>query len=382
MNSIFIYLRNAYQKEKRYLKEAEEIIAEDNRRMLLLTNLIMLLFLIALLFLTPYIIKGWKPTDYHLIFLPVSLLCLGVSYFSYKKKLTGKKVTAICAFYLMASFTCLFLIDTVAAPEKAACFIPIAYVTLFSLFIFPLWFSQGVLIVLETCYILVVHHIKPVVVAEYDIFISIVGTGCAFAVLHLIMYLRAVAYENQIRYKQLSMLDPLTGIYNRGGGVETINMYIESCNPYTTCTLLILDLNKFKMINDTKGHQSGDTVLSCMGDILTREFHRNDVIVRFGGDEFIVLVKHFASGAVVKQKGRDIQNALRRLTAEKIGIEVDCSIGAALAQNTTVDFNNFFRQADEALYRAKEDLDGDRISICQYIEKDTLSAETYPFMRL
>lgn len=145
---------------------------------------------------------------------------------------------------------------------------------------------------------------------------------------------------------------------------------------------MILDLNKFKMINDTKGHQSGDAILSCMGDILTREFHRNDIIVRFGGDEFMVLVKHFASGAVVKQKGRDIQNALRRLTAEKIGIEVDCSIGAALAQNTTVDFNNFFRQADEALYRAKEDLDGDRISICQYIKKDTLSAETYPFMRL
>ena len=119
MSSIFTYLRNAYQKEKRYLKEAADIIAEDNRRMLLLTNLIMLLFLIALLFLTPYIIKDWKPTDYHLIFLPVSLLCLGVSYFSYKKKLTGKKVTAICAFYLMASFTCLFLIDPATLEDYA-----------------------------------------------------------------------------------------------------------------------------------------------------------------------------------------------------------------------------------------------------------------------
>ncbi|HIT34549.1 MAG TPA: GGDEF domain-containing protein [Candidatus Faecousia intestinigallinarum] len=374
MNSILTYLKNSYQKRKRYFKEATEIIAADNLRMALTASLITVLLLIVLLFLTPYIIEGWTPTIYHLMFVPISLICLGVSYFGYKKKLTGNKATAICTFYLVVLFTCLSLIDTVAAPERAACFVPLAYITLFSLFIFPFWFSHGLLLVFETYYILIVHHVKPASVAEYDIFISIVGTSCAFAVIHLIMYLRTAAYEHQSLYKQLSMLDPLTGIYNRGGGAEAVNQYIESCNPNTTCTLMILDLNKFKIINDTKGHQTGDIVLSCMGDILTKEFHSTDIIVRFGGDEFMVLIKNMASGAVVKQKCRDIQEAFRRLSAEKIGIAVDCSIGAALAQNSKVDFNDLFRQADEALYRAKEISDGEQTSICQYIERDALPA--------
>lgn len=374
MKPILTYLKNAHQKRRRYFEEAEEMIAADNLRMVLMVSLIVVLLLIVFLLLTPYVIGNWKPTIYHLMFLPVSLICLGVSCFAYKKKLTGKKVTAVCTFYLVVLFTFLFLIDTVAAPERTACFIPVAYVTLFSLFILPFRLSHGLLIVVETCYILVVDHIKPVAVAEYDIFISIVGTGCALAVTHLTMYLRMIAYENQVRYKQLSMLDPLTGIYNRGGGIEAVNEYIESCNPYTTCTLMVLDLNKFKMINDTKGHQAGDAILSCMGDILTREFRSSDIIVRFGGDEFMVLMKNVASGAVVKQKCRGIQEAILRLSAEKIGIAVDCSIGAALAQNNKLDFNEFFRQADEALYRAKEIPDGERAAICQYIERDAPSA--------
>ena len=99
-------------------------------------------------------------------------------------------------------------------------------------------------------------------------------------------------------------------------------------------------LNKFKIINDTKGHQAGDTVLDCMAKILTREFNSRDIIVRFGGDEFMVLMKNIVSEDVVKQKYQNIQEVIRRLSAQNIGSEVDC--------------NDFFRQADDALYHAKE----------------------------
>lgn len=113
-------------------------------------------------------------------------------------------------------------------------------------------------------------------------------------------------------------------------------------------------LNKFKIINDTKGHQAGDTVLDCMAKILTREFNSRDIIVRFGGDEFMVLMKNIVSEDVVKQKYQNIQEIIRRLSAQNIGIEVDCIISVAPAKNSRVDFNDFFRQADDALYHAKE----------------------------
>ncbi len=87
MNSILTSLKNAHQKRKHYYEKAEKKIATEKLYMMMLVSLITFLLLIAFLFLTPYIIEDWKPTIYHLMFLPISLICLVVSYLGYKRNL-------------------------------------------------------------------------------------------------------------------------------------------------------------------------------------------------------------------------------------------------------------------------------------------------------
>ena len=81
MNSILTSLKNAHQKRKRYYEKAAKTIAAEKLYMMMLVSLI------TFLFLTPYIIEDWKPTIYHLMFLPISLICSVVSYFDYKRNL-------------------------------------------------------------------------------------------------------------------------------------------------------------------------------------------------------------------------------------------------------------------------------------------------------
>lgn len=327
--------------------------AEDNLRTAYQASARTIVMLIVFLCVTPLIIRGWKPTVYHFFFLPALLVCFGIILWARKKKLKGRAAYAVCFLYMFVVILFLFLIDTVGAPETPACFLPVAYVGLFPLFILPLWFSCGLVFILEILFVILVVLLKPVSVGQYDIFISLVGVGCSMAVIRLTVRLRTQAYHNQVKYKQMSEMDVISRVYNKRSGMAAASRYIETNNPRTICALLVLDLDCFKKVNDVRGHRAGDVVLGCVGDILLQEFRNTDIIVRFGGDEYMVLVKGAASKEMVERKVKNIERALVSQTEEKIHMPVSCSVGAVLAKDKNVDFSKLFQQADTALYQAK-----------------------------
>ena len=116
----------------------------------------------------------------------------------------------------------------------------------------------------------------------------------------------------------------------------------------------MIDLDDFKTVNDTKGHYTGDVVLQIIGSILRQVFRRSDVIGRFGGDEFLVLLKGTASRPLLERKCQLIQSTLRSRTLQQVQTQVSCSIGVALLQSQSTTFDQLFRQADLALYTAKK----------------------------
>ena len=129
--------------------------------------------------------------------------------------------------------------------------------------------------------------------------------------------------------------------------------YFLRHNPETTCVLLVLDLDRFKEVNDTYGHYVGDQVLRCMGQALQEAFRSSDILARFGGDEFFVLAKGTASRVLTEKKCRLIQEQFGRLVQESAGFPASCSIGALLVHRKPADFETLFHQADAALYQAK-----------------------------
>jgi diguanylate cyclase (GGDEF)-like protein len=114
--------------------------------------------------------------------------------------------------------------------------------------------------------------------------------------------------------------------------------------------LMVCDLNKFKLINDTYGHHVGDEILKHFADALASSVRDSDSVFRFGGDEFVVIVEDASEHSLFVIEGR-IQQALENgplLSKYKVG----CSLGTTFMKRTDNE-NSFFERADKALYGKK-----------------------------
>lgn len=95
------------------------------------------------------------------------------------------------------------------------------------------------------------------------------------------------------------MTDPLTGLYNRRGGEVMVTQKLGSGKPYI---FLMLDIDRFKEVNDFYGHHEGDNVLKYVAEELKHCFRRDDVIIRLGGDEFVIFVHPCTSIPAIENK--------------------------------------------------------------------------------
>ncbi|MGV8905433.1 MAG: diguanylate cyclase [Acetobacterium sp.] len=157
--------------------------------------------------------------------------------------------------------------------------------------------------------------------------------------------------EEEILY--LSYHDQLTGLYNRHFFDDKIMEEMERADrDNETLTMIILDLDHFKNVNDTWGHPVGDEVLKHIADITNGLIRQSDVLIRLGGEEFIVLMPETG-----KEGGFAAAEKIRT-TFEKsphpIASIITASFGVAQRENAE-SFKSWYRRADAALYRAKED---------------------------
>ncbi|MGH7702654.1 MAG: diguanylate cyclase [Gemmatimonadales bacterium] len=173
---------------------------------------------------------------------------------------------------------------------------------------------------------------------------------------------KAYDLENAVlgkeQMKQLAETDPLTETFNRRALAEKLLQEMERANRYgTVLTCLMIDIDNFKLINDTHGHLVGDSVLRQLAGILRREQRAVDVVARYGGEEFVVLLPETASsGARIFA-----ERILRRVSTHDFGesghpVHVTISIGiAAFPDDRVSDGESLLKLADANLYKAKLD---------------------------
>lgn len=355
IKKIIINEKKQFENRRQYFSKEKFEIAKLNLRILEKLCLATVMLLIIFLFLTPFIIKGWSPTPQHVVFLPISMLFCIVVFLCKKKVQTSPKiVTALCILFEVILFTFIILIDVFSGKTEPSCFMPMLCVALPAVFIFPLSLSFGMIGFFEIIYAIAIILFKDPAIGQYDVFETIVSLGFSFVVAVIIFHLRIRDYQTRIKFKELSTRDVLlSGIYNKQGCQRQMQKYLDSNNPSVSCSMLFLDLDDFKRINDTLGHQNGDIVLCCIGEILQSTFRTDDIIGRFGGDEFIVFIKGLTNEKVLAKKCLNIGEKFRKKSEERIGVKVSCSIGAVIVDNKETDFDLLFRQADNALYDAK-----------------------------
>ncbi len=155
---------------------------------------------------------------------------------------------------------------------------------------------------------------------------------------------------------ELSMVDPLTGLYNRRAFMRSLATEFERTERYgVQLSFLMLDIDHFKRLNDTFGHQAGDDVLRGMGALLKRELRTTDIPGRYGGEEFCALLPE-----TPVEGARELAQRLRWTVESTVfpaqgqEIRLTASIGVSSCPSRGVSSGEeLIRLADEALYEAK-----------------------------
>jgi diguanylate cyclase (GGDEF)-like protein/PAS domain S-box-containing protein len=161
--------------------------------------------------------------------------------------------------------------------------------------------------------------------------------------------------EEYIHY--LANHDALTALPNRFMFSEIVNLAIHNARRYNRgFALLFVDLDRFKIINDTLGHEAGDNLLKEIGQRLTGTVRASDVVARLGGDEFVVLVQEVAEDRDVEVVARKVLAALMRpVLIEAQEYRVTASIGISRYPADGEDEQSLMKNADIAMYAAKEE---------------------------
>lgn len=164
--------------------------------------------------------------------------------------------------------------------------------------------------------------------------------------------------EFNYHFENLTSIDSLTGVYNRQFFDRQMPVEIErAMRSGASLSMLVLDIDNFKRVNDELGHKKGDEALVAVADIVRRNLRKVDLAFRYGGEEIVILLPGTPEFEAVHTAER-----LRRVIHQYQGFrdhrgntrELTVSVGVAVYPDTAHDAEELFMQADEAMYRAKQ----------------------------
>ena len=166
----------------------------------------------------------------------------------------------------------------------------------------------------------------------------------------------AESFGDLQRFERNASTDALTGLSNRHAMEEMFPREVLRCvSDNVPVSLIMIDVDNFKSFNDKFGHVAGDRALSAVGNVLRKQFRPRDLLVRYGGDEFAVLLPGVSESEAVTIADRvrtAVSGSTKSSSDSLIRIPVNISMGVAQLEKRG-SFESLLRKADEALYRAK-----------------------------
>jgi len=162
--------------------------------------------------------------------------------------------------------------------------------------------------------------------------------------------------ERTLQLRHMAEHDPLTNLPNRRQLLQHLNQLIELAVPRgSRLAVMFLDLDNFKSVNDSLGHEFGDRVLTEIGERMRQITGESGFIARLGGDEFTLVFPYSGDSAEVEQRAGQLVDGFKRpLTIDLRDVSVGVSCGVAMYPEHGADATSLLRAADAALFRAKE----------------------------
>jgi diguanylate cyclase (GGDEF)-like protein len=157
------------------------------------------------------------------------------------------------------------------------------------------------------------------------------------------------------KLEELATTDGLTGLLNKRAMTEAAEQELRSAERFNKpLTLLVCDIDHFKRVNDTHGHDTGDLVIRGFAEVLKRVKRDVDTVGRFGGEEFVLVCEETdQTGAELLAERVRAELEATTFQTELGPLNVTCSVGVAAFPNAGRSFEALFKAADEALYASK-----------------------------
>lgn len=194
------------------------------------------------------------------------------------------------------------------------------------------------------------------------LFVLMTGMLSAMLAAYLQHYFTVLA-EEEARLRQQAVTDPLTGLLNRRGFYEKAEaLFADYQRNEQPLSMAIMDLDRFKLINDEHGHETGDRAMIHVAERMRQTFRRDsDLLGRLGGDELLVLLPSTSAAEAVRRLRQFAENLRQQpLPADAADIEITLSIGVAeLAPGIDHTLSDLMRRADLALYSVKKQVRDD-----------------------
>jgi diguanylate cyclase (GGDEF)-like protein len=163
--------------------------------------------------------------------------------------------------------------------------------------------------------------------------------------------------EQDARLRALAEVDQLTQLANRHKSTELLTKLLATAQrEHMPLSLVVLDIDHFKQVNDRFGHATGDDVLRRLAATLRRAFRDEDVVARWGGEEFVIGMYGTGTGDSITRMYRALDAVRRQVFVGLDGVEFEITFSAGVAEfpRNGVDLQALYRSADEALYNAKD----------------------------
>lgn len=189
---------------------------------------------------------------------------------------------------------------------------------------------------------------------------------------------RDISKYHENLYHQITF-DDLSSLYNRKSMLKELDLLFSDIPSSLPFSLLFLDIDFFKKINDTYGHISGSKVLSELGRLLLSNLRSIDIPCRYGGEEFLIILKqtpHFEAGFVAEKIRKLIEQYSFHSHHHK-PISITVSIGVAQASMRFMNYKELINRSDEAMYRAKKN--GRNLSVV-FVEGDKTNSSGFQIL--
>ena len=217
------------------------------------------------------------------------------------------------------------------------------------------YFMMLELSVATAVFLIWMYQIKPPEIWKIDLVNAITFTvvGSFLNIISNSLRIREFVLTRQIKIQKDT--DEMTGLRNKGSLTREINEFLLDSSK-NKGILMIMDVDRFKSINDTYGHDIGDSVIIQLGHLLANKFVKDEITGRFGGDEFILFIKNTDDIDMACQIANDVASSVSKdIKLPNENEHISISIGIALYKGDEKNYSELFKKADVALYKAKED---------------------------